>query len=36
MAYFLGTEPATDEIPTTVGDAHTLLSRIAGGAFGPS
>ncbi|MEP6943415.1 MAG: alkaline phosphatase family protein [Betaproteobacteria bacterium] len=35
MAYFLGREPAAEEIPTTVGAGYTLLAQIARGAFGP-
>ncbi|MEO8304872.1 MAG: alkaline phosphatase family protein [Betaproteobacteria bacterium] len=35
MARFTGAEPAAGAIPGTVGEAYTLLSQIAGGAFGP-
>jgi phospholipase C len=35
MTHFLGREVSAAELPTTIGDAYTLLSQLAKGAFGP-
>ena len=35
MTHFLGREVSAAEIPATIGAAHTLLTQLAKGAFGP-